>query len=579
MIAPNINIFSAGLIIDFLIKQNINLFCISPGSRSTPLALAVVSNKKAKAKLFYDERAAAYYALSYSRGCGRPVGLICTSGTAVANYFPGLIEARQSLLPVAVLTADRPKELQNCGANQTIDQTDLFGKFVSKSITLEAPDEKFNPHDLLDLLNFAICSSNNFDQPVHINCRFREPLSLPEASFDASIYDSKVEKWYDAKRPEASDSVAGTNLQCMNDALDRINRAKHGIIISGPASSSEDREQMIDLAQRLNWPVFCDVLSTLKSTDSDNLFDLYDLYLDETEGIIPDLVIHIGGLPTSKRLNHFLLAQRPASYIKIQSHNITVDPDRLETIRIVGPTAEIISKMLIGCEAKNDNSWLGLWKKRESLTRERLTTHFHENNASEPALAFALPEMLPDGSALFLSNSMPIRDADSFGRHSNKNIIVAANRGVSGIDGIIASACGFAEGCQRPTTLVIGDLAFIHDMNSLILAARSNFPIRIIVINNDGGGIFHFLPVAEIGASFEPLFGTPHGMNFQNLSGQFGLPYESCDSVPQLKEHYHSHSQHDGSFIIEIKSNRVDNHEQHQFIRRMIAEQLSERGD
>lgn len=576
MISHNINIFVAKLIVDFLVKHHVKLFCISPGSRSTPLAVAAFDHAWVETKLFYDERAAAYFALSHSRGSGQPAALICTSGTAAANYFPGVIESFQSLLPIAILTADRPDELQNCGANQTIDQSGIFGAFVASSVLFEAPDGNFDPSDMLGRLD---ASFTEFTRPVHVNCRFREPLAEPVAGFDASSYDRVVENWYSRWPSNSTETPTKKSLVSFDQAVDLINHFKRGLIICGPANPTEHMGPIVALAEHLNWPIVRDVLSSLQSSKNDHVLNLHDLHLDQNDSVRPDIIIHVGLLPTSRRLNQFLLAHRSVPYIKIQNHSRTIDPDRLEALRLVGAVDVTISSLQKNSDKKSKTAWLDLWLKRERATAASLTVYFEKHNCIEAALAFSLPDLLRDGEALFLSNSMPVRDADSFAQISNKDIIVGANRGVSGIDGIIASACGFALGCQRPTTLIVGDLAFLHDMNSLLIAARSNYPIRIIVINNDGGGIFHFLPVAELNEHFEPLFGTPHGMIFENAAAQFGLPYRVTDSVLRFREDFAELCQQGGSFVIEIKSDRTNNHNSHLTIRRMIAKIISELGN
>lgn len=573
MTRQNVNIFSAGLIVDYLIKHNIKLFCISPGSRSTPLAIAAFDHPDADTKMFYDERAAAYYALSHTRSSGDPSALICTSGTAVANYLPGVIEAFQSFLPIAILTADRPSELQDCGANQTIDQQNIFGKFVSSRILFEAPDKIIDPINMLNQLDAAF---SNFTRPIHINCRFREPLAVDDAGFDASKYTPIVDNWYNSNNPQENDSSSAPSKPDMEEAVALIDRSQNGLIVAGPTVSFENYDAVVDLAKHLKWPIVADILSPLRIGTSKYLFSFHDLYFDNDESINLDAVIHVGGLPTPKRLNQFLLKHRAVPYIKIHSHAQTIDPDRLETMRLVGPPDRIIAHLLEETDDSKSTDWVQLWREREQVIAAALEDYFDRHDAIEPALAFSLPDLLSDGDALFLSNSMPVRDADSFTRLSGKDVVVGANRGVSGIDGIIASACGFASGCRRPTTLVIGDLAFLHDMNSLYLAARSKYPIRIIVINNDGGGIFHFLPIAELQNHFEPLFGTPHGLTFEKAAQQFDLPFRSVASTSQLKDSYHELCKQNGSFVVELQSNRSENHMMHQALRDMISEKLSD---
>lgn len=559
----NVNFLAAGIIVEELHRRGIELFCLSPGSRSAPLALAAESNRSITVETFIDERAAGYYAVGYARSSGKPVGLICTSGTAVANFFPAVVEAFQSRLPLVLLTADRPLELQNCGSNQTIDQVGIYGKFVSASINIEAPDDKTDPSDILAA--FDIIDSSQIDRPIHINCRFREPLAPSDAGYDLQAIRKEL-----ARRKATARPIRNRNTSGEFDAtasIELINRAGRALIIAGPDHAFRKNPALGDLSQKLGCPVVSDILSMQNETGfirhSDAFLDNEHLF----ESLKPDLVLHFGGLPTSKRLNRFLLDCHPLDYIKIQRHNLTIDPDRLETQRIIVESEQFINAVLPHIETHIEKSYYQTWQSLEKITGEFLSDYFSDNRLTEPAAIYHWCHLLDNAEALFLAGSMPVRDADSFVRLMASNIPVGANRGASGIDGIIASACGFARGSKRPTSLIIGDLAMIHDINSLYLVSRSDYPVTIMVLNNNGGGIFNFLPIADFPQSFEKLFGMPHRLHFDHAAEMFDIQYYRPKTIEEVVSARKQIKNSGRSAIIEVVTQRSSNFIEHKKIR------------
>jgi len=571
--SANVNIFFARLIIDHLVRRGVKLFCLSPGSRSAPLVMSVTEHPDTDVRVIIDERAAGYFAVGYARATGQPGAVICTSGTAAANFFPSAVEAYQSRLPVIYLTADRPDELQDCGANQSINQKKLFGVYAPSSITLEAPDDNTDPYIVLSAINDALHSQTT---PVHINCRFREPLAPTAEEYDFEKLQSRVEQWYTARdnnTPGRSHDIS----QEAAKAASKIKKKNHGLIVAGPEPPFRKTKKIFDLADALGWPVAADILSQHRFNPNNNLCGLYDLYLYSerlTKSFRPDMVIHIGGLPTSKRLNQFLHRYRGIDYIKIQNHDRTIDPDRLETDRIVGDPDEFIEELILNLQQENNSSNNKNWQDAEAECSRLLQDYFDNGSLSEPAVAWQIGKVITDGEALYLSNSMPVRDADGFIIPVLKDIPVGANRGASGIDGVIASACGFAAGSRRPTTLLIGDLAFIHDLNSLDIAARSDYPVVIVVINNNGGGIFHFLPVVKFQDAFEDYFGTPHGLSFERAAEMFDLPYYHPATIDRFQSFYRQARNNGKSAVIEITIDRRENFAEHEAIRNYLHQRL-----
>lgn len=572
----NLNLFFGRLIVDHLVRCGVKQFCLSPGSRSTPLAAAALRHESTETEIILDERAAGFYAVGYARASGRPAVVVCTSGTAAANYFPAIIEASQSRLPLIVITADRPSELQNCGANQTINQENLYGQYVFQSLVLEAPNEDGDPAAVLNRLDKAL--QLLLSGPVHINCRFREPLAPAECPYDYERGQKQIDNWYLSHEKSAKRESDSSLPSVIGEVAKKINSHRRGLIIAGAQNPQEKVRGIEKLGKLLGWPVVADVLSQSRfGRNGKNILGLYDLYLavpEMAKSLAPEIILHLGGLPVSKYLNRFLLENRGIDYIKVQNHDKVIDPDRLETERIIMQPGRFIDALMPHLQKSTDVSYYESWNKTEEDTSQFLAERFNNDALTEPALVWAMNNVLSSGEALFLSNSMPVRDADSliFGRDAD--IIVGGNRGVSGIDGIIASASGFAAGCCRPTILLIGDLAFIHDLNSLQLAAQSKHPIIIIVTNNNGGGIFHFLPVAHFSDIFEKGWGTPHDLTFEAAATLFGLDYHHPSSIKQLRLACSEARQNRRSSIIEITGDRCKNFEEHEAIRSALRQFL-----
>jgi 2-succinyl-5-enolpyruvyl-6-hydroxy-3-cyclohexene-1-carboxylate synthase len=567
MNAPNVNYFMAGLVIDELARRRITEYCLSPGSRSAPLAIAAAGHPDCRVQIITDERASAFHAAGYARACGRAAAIVCTSGTAVANFLPAVVEAYHSRLPLVLLTADRPEELQNCGANQTIDQEHIFGKFTLADVTIPAPTRDTDPYHILQVLKHALDAGAT--GPVHINVRFREPLAPVEEPFDQESMRARATAWYQQQAGEQQ-STLPVSSSLVEETASLVSRCRKGLLIAGPQAPFRACRRIADLSMTRHWPLLVDILSQLRYHSGGGRIAHFDLFLDDEsicETLRPDMIIHVGGVPTSKRLNQFLLRQKGVRYIKIQDHNRTIDPDHLETDRVVAPPDEFLSAVMTSLPSPQDDAYLTGWLRMENGAAEFMTGYCSHDEISETSLAYHLGKMVDDGQALFLGNSMPVRDADTFMSGRSKDVIIGCNRGASGIDGILASACGFATGSGRPTTLVTGDLSLLHDATSLALARQSDIPITIIIINNNGGGIFHFLPVAQYANHFEKCFAAPHGMTFDKAAAWFDLPYFHPRTMSEFRSCYQQVRSERQSAVIEITCDRGGNVLDHERLR------------
>jgi 2-succinyl-5-enolpyruvyl-6-hydroxy-3-cyclohexene-1-carboxylate synthase len=581
--SPNIKYLWADLIIEELTRCGVSKFCLSSGSRNSPLVLAAADNNKAETVVHLDERGAAFYALGCAKADGQPAALICTSGTAVANYLPAVIEASASSVPLIVLSADRPVELRDTGANQTIDQVGIYGKYTRWSFDLPSPGCEVPAEFLLTTIDQMVYRARRAPAgPVQLNCMFAEPLTPVADDSVPPGYLDKIAGWNEADTP-FTDYVPSRSMpvdSSLNGVRTALMRSRRGVIVCGRLDSFSDKSAILKLAENLRMPLLADISSGLRfgNQPSNNLVTHYDLFLREilfTENHRPDLILHFGGTVVSKELNRYLESSH-SEHIVVNTTPFRQDPGHLVKLRVEmepGHFCETIADF----EMSNDSGLLAVFGKADAICSDHFSRLESVNNpTNELAAAYQLLEMLPDDSGLFLANSMPVRDADGCGCTGPQSIHVGVNRGASGIDGNIATAVGFANGLGKRTTLLIGDLAFVHDINSLLLVRNSPVPVTIALLNNDGGGIFSFLPISEYGRHYEEFFGTPHGLDFKHAVSLFELEYSHAETVSQLREYATRAFEMPRSSVIEIKTERAQNLAQHQHIWNSVTEAIRE---
>jgi 2-succinyl-5-enolpyruvyl-6-hydroxy-3-cyclohexene-1-carboxylate synthase len=564
--SSSINSLWAQLIVQEFLRNKTSQFVLSPGSRCTPLTAAVAAENNATVTMHFDERGAAYFALGYARATGRPAVLVCTSGTAAANYYPAVVEASMDRVPLILLTADRPPELLECGANQTIDQVNLYGKYVRFHFELPCPDLQIAPEVVLTLVDQAVYRTLRSPRgPVHLNCMFREPLAPTPSQQEFSKYLSNTKKWINGDKPFTSyePPVLAVDHTTLEQLADNINSAAKGLLLIGSLNTAPERECARRLSQKLNWPTFTDIRSGLRLGRSNrNIISYFDqLLLSETfKAMLPSTVIHLGGSLTSKRLELYFEQNPPELYIHVADHPCRHDPCHRVSARIESHVDRFGDRLLPLLKTRPEDDFLKQLKHADNAAGE-IIEGFIENDSAitEPAVARIVSSHIAKDSCLFLGNSMPIRDMDMYADPSGPRVNVAANRGASGIDGNIAAAAGFVHSAQVPGTLVIGDLACLHDLNSLDLLNKISNPLTVIVVNNDGGGIFSFLPVAECREIFEPFFATPHNLTFEKVAETFKLDYYQPRSKLALVENYKNALDSNRSAIIEVHTDRNEN--------------------
>lgn len=503
---------------DEWVRLGITHAVVAPGSRSTPLAVAIARRPELALHVFHDERSAGFAALGIGRATGIPAVLLCTSGTAAAHFVAPVVEAHQSRVPMIVCTADRPPELRDVAAPQTIDQTKMFGNNVRWFHDPGVPGDDAR-HTWRSLARRAMAASvGTLPGPVHLNLPFREPL-LGDAG-ELPVVDGS--RMVPAALGVDAASVAG---------LVPMVSGKDGIIIAGRGATAE----VLTLAEALGWPVFADATSGLRECHS-NVVVGFDPVLRSARfsgSHVPGVIVRIGDPPASKVLAQWA-ASSGARIIQVNDHESVVDPDHKVSVAISGPVDRIVG-LLAGSVAPARPEWLASWMTAEAAAQKAITAHTDEN-FTEPTVARRVADTCPAGSNLVVSSSMPIRDVEWFGTVT-PDVAVHSNRGANGIDGVVSTAVGIALATGAPTTLYIGDVAMVHDSNGMWGLMRRTIDLTIVVTNNDGGSIFSFLPQAtQVDAdTFETLYGTPHGVDFSHLAAAHAVPFVRVGSRQELE--------------------------------------------
>lgn len=513
-----------------LAEAGLRAVCIAPGSRSTPLTLAFWQEPAVKLFVHLDERSAAFFALGLALAADRPAALVCTSGTAAANFFPAVIEAKMSQIPLLVLTADRPHELRHSGANQTIDQVKLYGDQVLWSVDAPLPDvgaPDVTMRNIAGLAGRAYAMANGLTKgPVHINFPFRQPLhptSRPTpagAPASPSLPSPRIDKGLLLPAPDQVERLAGL-----------IQQHRRGLIVCGPrCPGGRFPPAAAALSRQSGYPLLADPLSGLRYgewTVETNVIGGYDHFLQNDPGWDePELILRLGAVPTSKRLNAYLERIRPARRVHLRANGVWADDSHLTTDFIQADETAFCRQLVRQLPARPESKWTRAIRQAEAEARQALAREPAGEWLEGPA-AGDIVEALPAGANLFVGNSLPVRHLDRYGVVRDKQLHVYANRGASGIDGNVSTGLGIAAATGRPTLLLLGDITFYHDMNGLLALKKGLVKenVTIVVLNNDGGGIFRRLPIAAWEPPFTELFVTPHGLRFEPVAQLYGLVY------------------------------------------------------
>ena len=574
-----------GAFVDELARAGVRHACFAPGSRSTPLVLALAREPRIRLWDHLDERSAAFFALGLAKTLGEPVALVCTSGTAAANFLPAVVEAHYSRVPLLVLTADRPPELRDVGAPQAIDQLRLYGPYAKWFVEVALPEA--TPALLRYARALAARAAATVREepagPVHLNFPFREPL-IPLPAEPPAVSGATALAW--RGRPEGEPFARvltgpkQPDASLVRELAELLAGLPRGLIVAGPQPGEALAPALAKLALTLGYPILAEPLSQVRcgSHDRTLVVDAYDAFLRDPEvsgALMPQVVLRFGAVPTSKPLLLYLerhagarqIVVDPAGWpdpLHLASHVVHVDPVLL---------AESLVVQLGGMECRPEPAWAETWRAVDARARGAIAGELARIEEPFEGRVFAeLAALLPDGATLFAGNSMPVRDLDTFFPGSARRIRFLANRGANGIDGVVSTALGAAAALTGPLALVIGDLSFYHDMNGLLAARRHGLRATIVLLNNDGGGIFSFLPQAEHGEQFERLFGTPHGLDFRHAATLYGLPFTRVESWPAFREAVQASLAGDGVSVIEVPTERARNVELHRRIWPAVAQ-------
>lgn len=555
-----------GNFIDELAQNGMTDVVISPGSRSTPLALTFAEHESLKEWIIIDERSAAFFALGMAKQTNRPVGLVCTSGTAAANYLPAIVEAFYSRVPLVVLTGDRPHELRDVGAPQTIDQTRLYGEHVKWFHEMALPESS------QQMLNYArskaarayYTAAEGNKGPVHLNFPFREPLSPDLTRPD--IWGEREQAPYHISF-EGKKRLTEIELQFITQ---KLKKAERGIIVSGPQTDEEAAKAIHKLGVSYQVPVLADPLSQLRSGhhDKSNIIESYNAILRNKtirDQLRPDLIIRFGAMPVSKSYTFFVKEHADTEQIVVEHSEGFREPTGGRTTFLYADPVLLCEDLtaLTGKRTGVESGWLNQWQSMNKIAKKHLFSDSdYEGTVTEGGAVRILMDQMPDESSLYVGNSMAIRDVDTFYKANSKSIELLGNRGVNGIDGMVSSALG-AAATGKEVTLLLGDLSFFHDMNGLLTAKHYAIDMTILLINNNGGGIFSFLPQAKDPKHFELLFGTPADIDFSQAVKMYGGEYSLAKTEEELSSLLQESYQSKGLHVIEVMTDREENKKWH----------------
>lgn len=572
-----------GNFVDELTKSGVTDAVISPGSRSTPLALTLTEHPAIKEWVVVDERSASFFALGLAKQTKRPVVLVCTSGTAAANYYPAIVEAHHSRVPLIVLTADRPHELRDVGAPQAIDQIRLFGdyaKWFQEMALPEATPEMLN-YVRNKAARAAYMALEGNQGPVHLNFPFREPLT-PDFSLK-NIWSIPGQEARKGTAVPAIDGIKRLGSQEIKSLVDRF-AGKRGVIVCGPQPDQSFSEAVTELAGKWGLPILADPLSQVRagSHHKDHIIESYDAFMKNKQvrnQLKPDFIIRFGAMPVSKMYLFYLKEHSDAEQLVVENHAGYREPAGNVSEFIFSDPSSLCRELAAATPDHDpDTGWLNTWQDMNRIAKKHLLGD-SEAAITEGEAVRALSEAIPECSTLYVGNSMAIRDVDTFFMTTPKAIEILANRGANGIDGMVSSGAGAAAAAGKPVTLLLGDLSFFHDMNGLLAVKHYNLDLTILLVNNNGGGIFSFLPQAKDKKHFEALFGTPVDLEFRKAIEMYGGEYAVAATESELKERLYETYQRQGLKVIEVRTDREENVIWHRRIWQAIEEEILQNGD
>ncbi len=578
--SPNRNIFWARVFVDELARCGLSAVCIAPGSRSTPLTLAFAEHPNIRVYSIIDERSCAFFALGLAMASDKPVAMVCSSGTATANFHPAIIEARYANVPLLVLTADRPHELRESGANQTVDQVKMYGDHVLWAVDVALPEA--NPpavavRNLRTLADRAYAKANGFEKgPVHLNFPFRKPLEPTPVAGDVTAIQLRFLE--DEKPFTFIEQLYKSRSSEVTSLLNMMEESPRGLIICGPRSTLNDAPLVVpetsryiqQLSRLTHYPIIADPLSNLRFNHegTEVIIGSYDGLPFENNLIEPpDIIIHFGAMPTSANIERYLNSIQTQYRVLVSENGIWTDANHQLT-HVFSSRENSMVNHLIGEITTRPNTTIGdeAWTARFYALEQRywdiVLPALEEEWFDGAAISLAI-DLIKSYSAIFIANSLPVRNLEQFAQPRNKRLLFYGNRGASGIDGTISTALGIAAeqniysdaDSQIQTVLITGDLSFYHDMNGLLAIKRCGLKnITIVLLNNNGGGIFNRLPIKGYEPHFTELFLTPHDLEFEHAAKLYGLDYVRADDRESFRAAFTASVESGGTTVIEVRT-------------------------
>ena len=608
-----LNLAWAQAILRTLAEYGLEEVEITPGSRSAPLVLAARSLPGMRARAHMDERSAGYFAVGYGRTHLGPAAVVTTSGTAVGNLLPAVIEADQSDLPLILVTADRPPAMRGADANQTILQPGIFGGRVRFEADLPLPSQgelqSTGPRSMIHTVHRAVQHAlGPPGGPVHLNVPFDKPLQpgSPEGlalrgpgDEDPRPSESELERVAEAEaaepgswRPRPAGRVRGSDRDTLVGR--QLAAARRPVLVAGPVCDPGlDGPAVVRCAVHRHIPTLADPLSGARfASGMDELGDApilgaYDHFLripEVVERLGPDLIIRVGRTPTSRVLEAALDTWARATHIVIDDGTHRKDHQGLADHYLRAPASRVLDRLAHddgdgdgGPEPPSSSRlrWARRWTDIEAASWEAVEARSGDAD-NEGAYAAAVVSALPPGATLFVSSSMPVRDVDAYGRPAARGLQVLGNRGASGIDGVVSSALGCAAGGAGPVVALLGDLAFYHDMNGLLAARDGDLNVVFVLVDNDGGGIFHMLPIRDFEPVFTPYFATPHGLDFRHAARMYGLPFTDAANPQELAEAVAEAVGRRGAEVIRVRTDRERNRRSHRRVQAEVGRSVNE---
>ena len=538
-------------LVDELYQLGVRHAVFSPGSRSTTLAMLFQSHGGFHTYMNIDERSAGFLALGIAKAQGEPAVLVCTSGSALTHYGPAVVEAKHSGVPMIILSADRPYTLQQVGAPQTIDQQKYFGTAVNYYEELSVPSESHYYTYPRQVARRAYLKANDHKLgPVHINVPLFEPL-VP----------NREEEYF--KQGRSAKPFRLVKYQEIASLASLLN-GKRVLILGGPTVTNP--KAVVDFAERIGAVVIGDPLSNLRQYEG--VISTYDAFLahhERWEELRPDVVIQLGQIPVSKRIQQWMGTLTDIDYITVSPNAEVVNPSLTTTIHVMASVDVFLWEMSLGISVAQDLEYVRVWQGIESNSREQLDKVQEEPNLFEGRTIHMLQQMMSDEGQLLVANSMSIRDMDYFWATGRSQAMVYGNRGTNGIDGTVSTALGLSTN-GKPTVMLTGDLSFFHDMNGLAIGKTQGMNLTIILHNNDGGGIFQYLPQKGTD-DFDYLFNTPQGIDYSGLATMYGLDYVKVTTNTELEQALQQYIGAEGIHLIEVPTSKEIGRELHKVYR------------